>query len=364
MNDDRARGFPAFPARGGRARRAGSWWGNTWIQAMEDTALDVEQLRRGRRYAASGKVGPITVSPGRIAATVHGAEPYATQVLLDPLTEVEWQRFADRVAGRAGHIAALLDRDMPHDLVEAAEDAGVRLLPGIGDLEPECTCDGWELPCRHAAALCYQVAWLLDADPFVLLLIRGRGERELLGELQRRNASISESGRPGGGLTLPGFEGLDVEALEFLVADAAVRAQALLDGVEPAELGVREDAVRLGVRADAGIATRLREAVGSASEYERAVRAWEHGGAAALAVLEEPWQPAEAELAPARAALAEAWDGEPETSRNRCTLAEREAQLRYGRDGRWYPYRRSAGSWWPAGPPDADPRNALAELLA
>ena len=43
-------------------------------------------------------------------------------------------------------------------------------------------------PCKHAAALCYQTARLLDSDPFVLLLMRGRGERELLDELGRRNA--------------------------------------------------------------------------------------------------------------------------------------------------------------------------------
>jgi uncharacterized Zn finger protein len=83
------------------------------------------------------------------------------------------------LAGRSG-------RDMPHDLVEAAAAADVPLLPGIGDLQPECDREGWELPCRHAAALCFQAAWLLDADPFVLLLSRGLGEEELTGELRRR----------------------------------------------------------------------------------------------------------------------------------------------------------------------------------
>ena len=39
---------------------------------------------------------------------------------------------------RAGHIAALLDREMPPHLVEDAAAAGVELLPGIGDLEPRC----------------------------------------------------------------------------------------------------------------------------------------------------------------------------------------------------------------------------------
>jgi uncharacterized Zn finger protein len=155
------------------------------VQALEDTSLDSDQLRRGRRYANSGQVGTITVSPGRIAATVYAPEDtYEAVVHVDELTADDWWRFLDQVAARAGHIAALLDGEMPHDLVEAAADAGVTLLPGIGDLDPSCTCDAWELPCQHAAALCYQTAWLLDADPFVLLLLRGRSRESLLDQLQ------------------------------------------------------------------------------------------------------------------------------------------------------------------------------------
>ncbi|OSC47127.1 hypothetical protein B5181_42380, partial [Streptomyces sp. 4F] len=74
---------------------------------------------------------------------------------------------------RPGHIAALLDKELPHSLA----DCGVPLLPGPGDLAPQCSCPDSGHPCKHAAALCYQTARLLDADPFVLLLLRGRGER-------------------------------------------------------------------------------------------------------------------------------------------------------------------------------------------
>jgi uncharacterized Zn finger protein len=188
MTSDAARGFPPFPAQPGRrSTRGESWWGRAWVQALEDTSLDSDQLRRGRRYANSGQVGTITVSPGRIAAMVHGPEDsYESAVLVDRLSDDEWRRFLDQVGARAGHIAALLDGEMPHDLVEAAADAGVPLLPGIGDLDPSCTCDGWELPCQHAAAVCYQLGWLLDEDPFVLLLMRGRSRESLLDDLQHR----------------------------------------------------------------------------------------------------------------------------------------------------------------------------------
>ncbi|MBF9133650.1 hypothetical protein I0C86_32650, partial [Plantactinospora sp. S1510] len=114
---------------------------------------------------------------------------------------------------------------------------------------------------------------------------------------------------------------------------------------------------------------RLRRASGRpAREFSRAVRAWEYGGHAGLAVLEESWRPPAAGLARARARLGAGWAGdelpEPQVWRNRWTFPDRRAQLRYGQDGRWYPYREAAdGEWWPAGVPRNDPVEALADLL-
>jgi uncharacterized Zn finger protein len=389
---------------------------------MEATALDPVPLRKGRRYASAGHVGTITVSPGRIAAPVYGSDPtpYRTVVFVEQLTDAEWERFLDEVAAKAGHIAALLDKDMPHDLVEAAECAGVRLLPGAGDLEPECTCTDWGHPCTHAAALCYQASWLLDEDPFVLLLMRGRGEQELLAELPRLGrrqlrrtgpaapvggggpalqtpvAETSVAGTPaqqayardvpplpdppplaaGSGplLAVQAAPGVDPDALRLLAADAAVRARELLAAENCAELPVPDgwqDTVRLAAtHPDARLFARLQQVSGRPAELARAVQAWRYGGLAGLDVLERAWSPPRTELARARAALAAGWEGEdPEeppalrVRRNRWTVTGYGLQLRYGRDGRWHPYRMESGEWWPAGPPQRDPAAALAELL-
>ncbi len=42
-------------------------------------------------------------------------------------------------------------------------------------------------------------------------------------------------------------------------------------------------------------------------------------------------------------------------------MADGTAQLRYGPDGRWWPYRKDGGRWIPAGPASDDPAGALAE---
>lgn len=188
------RTLPPLPARpGARGPFAESWWGGAWVRALEESSLDAGRLSRGRTYARGGNVGTITVTPGRIDAPVSGSRPrpYRTVIRVRALTAAEWDAFLDAVCARPARIAALLDRDMPHDLVDAASAAGVRLLPGPGEPAPGCSCPDSGRPCKHAAALCYQAARFLDADPFVLLLLRGRGEEELLDELARRSARLS-----------------------------------------------------------------------------------------------------------------------------------------------------------------------------
>ncbi|MBP8534985.1 SWF or SNF family helicase [Streptomyces sp. MK37H] len=412
------RTFAALPPARGRGF-ARTWWGQAWLKALEDTALDGEQLKRGRKQAREGAVGAVCVRPGRITAVVRDRDrtPYRSDVLLREFTGAEWDRLLEVVADRSGHIAALLDRDMPPQLAEDAAAVGVELLPGIGDLEPECGCEAWD-HCPHTAALCYQLARLLDEDPYVLLLMRGRGERELLDELQVRSAAraarhlpraaedaappvpegvpareafaapgppplpappsaVAAPGRPPAlaGGTDPA-EGLDVAALEFLAADAAVRAQRLLAEAlapghaaspVPAELTVWQDTVRLTATGPpAPIAARLAAGCGrDRTDLARAVRAWEHGGTAALTVLEEEWTPDAEALARARAQLAIAWEGDEQAPRlrataNRWTVVGADLQVRYGHDGRWWPYRRERGRWWPAGPAGHDPAAALA----
>jgi uncharacterized Zn finger protein len=371
-----AQGFPAF-TRQQRSTRGRSWWARAWVQALEDTSLDADQLRKGRLYANSGQVGTITISPGRIAATVYSPEDtYDAVVRVDELNAEDWRRFAEQVAARAGHIAALLDGEMPHDLVEAAADAGVALLPGIGDLDPSCTCDAWELPCQHAAALCYQVAWLLDADPFVLLLLRGRTRESLLDGLQ-----TSEPAVPGISLAdvladipselpavpdLPKKVSLDdlaVTAVEppedigpavfrLLVLDASRRARALLNALlrglpEPQPLDEWQDTIRLAADFPE-LTAPLTEETGK--DLALGIQTWRYGGAPGLDVLEQTWTPSPADINRARTELQAA---EVVVSDNRLTIGT-DAQVRLDRNGRRHPYRLIDDVWTPTDPLLAD----------
>ncbi len=388
---------PSAPRAAGRAPFGSTWWGRAWVDALEGRAsLDPNRLPRGRTYARSGAVGELTIGAGQVTARVQGSRPspYRVTVGVRTFTGEEWDRVLDALAAQIGHTAALLDGELPPEVAAEASSVGADLLPGPGDIRPSCSCPDSANPCKHAAAVCYLVADALDRDPFDLLLLRGRKRSELLAALRARRAVTStpetptapetadiDRGvpareawtgpradlpipplpprHPGRPPTLPGDPPpgptLDVVRIQRLAADAATRALelALGSGAHGLDLSLDEDLARraaglLGPRPtpDGLVLVALAAAAGiTPAALLRRGQAWQAGGSGALATLDDLWDPGREPLAEGKRLLGRgAW-----ARRNRVTLDDR--QLRLGRDGSWYPYRKTGGGQWePDGP--------------
>jgi uncharacterized Zn finger protein len=389
---------PSAPRTAGRRPFGASWWGRSWVDALEQRAqLDPNRLPRGRSYARTGAVGALTLAAGEITADVQGSRraPYKVRVRVRPFSEQEWDRVLDALAAEIGHTAALLDGELPPGVSDDVGSVGLDLLPGAGELQPRCSCPDWADPCKHAAAVCFLVADALDADPFGVLLLRGLGREEVLAGLRsRRHANVPvpptvpslepeiDEGvlakgawargleslpipplpprRPGRPAVLaadpPPGSGVDLAALRALASDAAARALALAGGGDAhgLELTEHED---LGRRAALLLASDESNTDSSAfgelarraglpgRTLLRCALAYRDGGVEGVAVLDEAWEPDSDRLAVGRSLL-----GSGATARhNRVTLGER--QLRLGRSGRWYPFRKDRGSWSPDGAP-------------
>ncbi len=213
---------PLAPRRG--AARAATWWGTAWVRAVEEAAYAEGDLRRARALARGGHVGGISVTAGRMVAAVadeqgggrdHGL--FTVDCRLPVLDDEGRATLTEVVAAEAGRIGSLLAGDLPHTLVEHADEAGVELLPYGTELEATCTCVGWLDPCPHALAVLSQVAWLVDADPLVLLHLRGLPRDDLLARLHARTVSTADP-----------VDDLEAAALDTAV-DAAARAARLLE---------------------------------------------------------------------------------------------------------------------------------------
>jgi uncharacterized Zn finger protein len=404
-----------------------TWWGRAWVDALEKRAqLDPNRLPRGKDYARTGAVGDLALAPGEARAQVQGRKrlPYDIRIRVRRFTDDEWGRVLDLISAQLGRAAAMLDGDLPPDIADDVAAAGLDLLPGAGEIGPRCSCPDDADPCKHAAAVCYLVADALDADPFVVLLLRGRTRGEVLAglRLRRRGADLFRATAPGseaadskqadGGAHADGAEA-DEAARDRGVDARTVLAAAPPSGPipvpplppkrpgHPAALpvdpppwrsGLRDDLralasdaaqrawqLAVGLDADADLARRAERALGTPAfsalaersgidghELARRGLAWRHGGPGGLELLYVEWDPdtdaADAAdlLKAARVALRDASGTTARLARNRVTAGR--AQLRLGRDLLWYPYSRSDDDWEPAGPPQSDPARAAESL--
>jgi uncharacterized Zn finger protein len=394
---------PAARGKGARRGFGKSWWGQAWVDAIEGRAqLDPNRLPRGRGYARSGAVGDLDITGGLIRAQVQGSrrEPYDVTVRVRVFDDAEWDRVLGVIAAQVGHAAALLDGEVPPSVAEDARAAGLELLPGPGEVQPRCSCPDWADPCKHAAAVCYLVADVLDEDPFALLRLRGRGRDEVLTALRRLRsgaAADSDSGgdadardlgvparaafadsrelpplpspplppsTPGRAAALesdpPVLSGLTTASLEVLATDAAIRAHELLIGDDPTatglDLDVADDVVRRVAVSSAAAADVAQLVPCSPRDLEQRAQAWRIGGRAGVHAVVTWWEAPKPLLDQGAAALG------PGARRQGNRVTRGEAQLRLDEAGRWHPFVRVGGEWRLIGNSDEDPALALSTV--
>ncbi|MFF1508709.1 hypothetical protein [Streptomyces sp. NPDC058326] len=159
-----------------------------------------------------------------------------------------------------------------------------------------------------------------------------------------------------------------LDTLRALVADAADRAAALLDGSAstgalPAGAGdvddVTADIVRFVARSgDTHLEPAAARLGVSSGQLRLLVTAHRFGGRPAVATCLAP-QPAEPDVLAAAEHAVQPLRPSPtapvERHHNRLTDAPARVQLRYGPDLRWHPYVERYGTWQPAAEPHPDP---------
>jgi uncharacterized Zn finger protein len=166
------------------------WWSRRFIAVLESYGM-TGRLQRGRSYARRGQVLEFKLTTGTVTARVQGSRPspYKVTITVRPLTAAQWREVESRLAAQALFRARLLAGEMPAEIEQVFADAGTPLFPrSSGDLEMNCSCPDWEVPCKHLAAVCYVLAEAFDDDPFALLAWRGKARDDLLAALRGQTA--------------------------------------------------------------------------------------------------------------------------------------------------------------------------------
>jgi uncharacterized Zn finger protein len=194
---------PRLPSHGIKAhtRRGAfgkSWWASRWIAALEKL-VNPARLARGRTYARAGQVASLEIGPAGVKALVQGSrpEPYEVSIEFKRLSDAEWQRVIDAMAAEALYAARLLSGEMPEQIEEVFAAVGTSLFPAAeGDMRTRCSCPDWANPCKHIAAVHYLLGERFDDDPFLMFLLRGRSQDEIVAALRARRAGPEAEATP------------------------------------------------------------------------------------------------------------------------------------------------------------------------
>ena len=158
---------------------AQTWWSARLVAAMEAAGTPA-RMKHGRRYARSGQLVSLDVSPGLLTAVVQGSDPAPYEVTVRPpaVRGSALRRIDEALRSRVGYVAQLLAGDLPREL---ADDPDALLPRSWDDLDARCSCPDGESPCKHLAAVVYIFAERIDGDPWLLLEWLGCSRDALLG---------------------------------------------------------------------------------------------------------------------------------------------------------------------------------------
>jgi uncharacterized Zn finger protein len=179
------------------------WWSSRWLAALE-RLVDRERLAKGRWHGRAGRVVRLDVRPPHVAALLQGgrATPRQVAIQLRPLSDAAWARVAAVMAEAALYPAALLNRELPPWVEVVFRVAGASLFPATQtDVAKTCTCADRANHCKHITAVYHVLGERFDADPFLILELRGRSREQLLAMIrqQRRHVAGAHGVRAWGG---------------------------------------------------------------------------------------------------------------------------------------------------------------------
>ncbi|NET59894.1 MAG: hypothetical protein F6K47_28220 [Symploca sp. SIO2E6] len=172
------------------------WWVQRWNDLLNSYRFK-KRLERGRKYAKEGNILSIEFPSSEVVAKVQGTapEPYQLSISIEPFTDEDWDYVVDTLAEEAIYSAQLLAGEMPHNIEKVFTANGLSLFPfTLTDVHSHCTCPDPKNPCKHIAAVYYELGNRFSEDPFVLFQLRGRTKAQILDKLRQLRSKEVEEG--------------------------------------------------------------------------------------------------------------------------------------------------------------------------
>lgn len=163
------------------------WWVDRWLDLLSSYRFK-KRLERGRSYAREGNVLSIDFADSKAKATVQGseAEPYRVSISLDSFSKEDWDFAIAKMSEKAVFTAQLLAGEMPESIEAVFTASGLSLFPfTLNEVRSRCSCPDKANPCKHIAAVYYQLGDRFSEDPFIIFQLRGRTKNQIIERLRQ-----------------------------------------------------------------------------------------------------------------------------------------------------------------------------------
>lgn len=163
------------------------WWVERWLDLLASYRFK-KRLERGRSYAREGNVLSMEFANSRAKAEVQGSEqqPYRVSLSLDSFSNEDWNFVITKMSEKALFSAQLLAGEMPETIEAVFTASGLSLFPfTLNDVRSRCNCADKANPCKHIAAVYYQLADRFSEDPFIIFQLRGRTKNQIIERLRQ-----------------------------------------------------------------------------------------------------------------------------------------------------------------------------------
>lgn len=172
------------------------WWVEKWLELLDSYRFK-KRLERGRSYSREGNVLKVEFKQSQLVAEIQGREekPYRVTLALDIFSDEDWGYVVATMSEKAMLSAQLLVGEMPLEIEQVFIKNGLSLFPyNLTEVRSRCTCADKANPCKHIAAVYYQLADRFSEDPFIIFQLRGKNKAQIL-EALRVCRSLKLSGK-------------------------------------------------------------------------------------------------------------------------------------------------------------------------
>ncbi len=158
----------------------------SWLRVLDQVdKRHSDRVRRGRALASGGKVSELQLTPGLIVAEVQDGGLRRATVRVRCFEDETWRAVAELIAKEVRVAVHLVAGTLAPSLAMQLRTVGAELVPAPADVESDCDCGDFAVPCAHAAAAIHLVAEVIEGDPWSLCTLRGRMPEQLLADLRR-----------------------------------------------------------------------------------------------------------------------------------------------------------------------------------